>query len=1047
MTGTFFVKGLTRINRVRRRTLVAAFLLATASLLTVRAFAQTPAPAPAAAPVIEEIVITGSRIPVAANITATSPTTIVSTQDIQLQGHTDITDVINQLPQNIIGSNADFGNTSSPLTSTGGFATADLRGLGPQRTLVLVNGRRLGAGDPSTSNQNVSPDIDQIPVPLIERVEVVTGGASATYGSDAIAGVVNFILKRDFQGIQIDGPHYAFSQHDQHNHYVQGLLGTNDPNTGFTSVPVPAGSVRDGYKHDISLIMGTNFAEGNGNATGYFSYHDQQPVAGSARDFADCQLISNGQVASPTFSGVECLGSTNANRFTPRGVAPGAGNRYTVVGSQFLPWPQVGSSPPAVFDFNNFEYLQREDKRFQAGVMVHEELNDHFKPYMEFGWMRDRTSAVIAPSGLFVGSNTQTADGNELINCSNPLLSSQQQSLLCTPAQIAGDMANPGSKGNSAVVQIGRRNIEGGGRDSIYDHNNFRLVVGTKGAVTNAWTYDLYGSYYYVTTFQANDNYLSYDHANRALQVTTDPATGKPVCISGGQCVPWNIFSTGGVTPAQLTYLQTPGTAEGNNTEQVAHVDVTGELGKYGIRLPWAQGGIAINLGAEHRKDTVTFSPDASELSGQLAGFSGALVDINVHYNINEGFVELRAPIVHDLPGVYDLTADAGYRYSDYDTTGSTNTYKFEVQYAPIQDGRLRFSFDRAVRAPNLIELFVAPSYGQENVFGVDPCAGAPTATLAQCEHTGVTPAQYAVNPATGVNSITQCVSGQCGEVIQGNSQLKPEVAKTWSLGLSATPTALPGFNASLDYYHIRLENQVGNYPFAVIFNGCLNDNNPLYCSQIVRTPAGSLTGATVAGGGYMLQTDFNLGLAQVSGVDLQMNYRHRLPAGLGTLSASLNGAYLLHDIFTPYPGSGSYDCAGLFGTTCSNGSVNPHWRHNLRLNWDTPWNVLLSAQWRFIGPTLFDNNNSNPLLFGAEEQGAYDAYNARIPGYSYLDLTAVWHASSQVEVRLGVNNVLDRDPPLVPSFDISGNSGPANSWGAYDYLGRQLFVAFSAKF
>ena len=157
-------------------------------------------------------------------------------EEIQLQGHTDITDVINHLPQNIIGSNADFGNTSSPLTSTGGFSTVDLRGLGPQRTLVLVNGRRLGTGDPSTSNQNVAPDIDQIPAPLIERVDVVTGGASATYGSDAIAGVVNFILKKDFQGIQIDGQ-YGFSQHDQHNSYVQGLLGANDPDTGFTAQP------------------------------------------------------------------------------------------------------------------------------------------------------------------------------------------------------------------------------------------------------------------------------------------------------------------------------------------------------------------------------------------------------------------------------------------------------------------------------------------------------------------------------------------------------------------------------------------------------------------------------------------------------------------------------------------------------------------------------------------------------------------------------------------------------------------------------------------
>jgi iron complex outermembrane receptor protein len=305
------------------------------------------------------------------------------------------------------------------------------------------------------------------------------------------------------------------------------------------------------------------------------------------------------------------------------------------------------------------------------------------------------------------------------------------------------------------------------------------------------------------------------------------------------------------------------------------------------------------------------------------------------------------------------------------------------------------------------------------------------------------------------VNSITQCVSGQCGEVISGNSQLVPEVAKTWSLGVTFTPVALPGFTASIDYYHIRLENQVGNYPFSVILSGCLNQDNPIYCSQIVRTPQGALTGATVAGGGYFLQKDYNLGVAIVSGIDLQMNYRYTLPGGWGTLSTALNGSYLLHDIFTPFPGSGSYDCAGLFGDSCENGSVNPHWRHNLRLNWETPWNVLLSMQWRFIGPTSFDNNSTNPLLQGAEEAPQepaapppyYDQYNARIPGYSYLDLTAVWHALANLEVRAGVTNLLDKDPPLIPSLDITGNAGPANSWGTYDYLGRQLFVAFTAKF
>jgi iron complex outermembrane recepter protein len=1037
-------------------------LTALATLTMGKGFAQVStapvSPAPDEAQ-LQEVVVTGSRIPVPANISATSPTTVVSSQEIQLQGHTDITDLINSLPQNIIGSNADFGNTSSPLTSTGGFSTVDLRGLGPQRTLVLVNGRRLGAGDPSTTNQNVASDIDQIPVPLIERVDVVTGGASATYGSDAIAGVVNFILKKDFQGIQIDGQ-YGFNDHDQHNSYVEDLLSHDDPHTGFTAVTPPTGNVRDGYKHDLSMVMGTNFADGNGNITAYFVYHDQQPVSAAARDFSACALYSNSVFDwIDKYTGVECYGSANSNQFLPKTTtAPGYKNSYQVVGNQFLPWPQAGSSPPAVYDYNEFEYLQRQDKRYQAGFMAHDDINDYVKPYMEFFFMDDNSQAVVAPSGLFEAGYPFTPDNNELVNCNNPLMSTQQRGIICSPAMITYANANPNSPcqisptgvvtQNCADVSIGRRNIEGGGRTSIYQHQNFRFVLGTKGNVIDGWNYDLYASYYYVNTFQANDNYLDYANAGNALQVTTS-STGAPVCISGGRCVPWNIFQQGGVTPAALAYLDTPGTAQGVNTEQVEHFDITGDLGKYGVKSPLAADGLGVNFGYEHRNDTVSFNPDGAELSGALAGFSGAVVPINEGYGINEAFFEARVPLAHDLPAVQDLTIDTGYRYSDYNTTGTTNTYKFEVQYAPIEDARLRFSFDRAVRAPNLIELFVAPSYGQEDVVGADPCAGpTPSASPTACAHTGVKPGQY--------GSIPQCVSGQCGEVIEGNRQLVPEVAKTWSLGLTFTPTALRGFTASIDYYHIRLENQIGNYPFAVILNGCLHDDNPIYCSQIVRNGVtGALTGATVEGGGYFLQKDYNLGLSIVSGFDAQLNYRFNLPSNWGSITTAFNGAYLLHDTTTPYPGAGSFDCAGLFGDSCQNGSVNPHWRHNMRVTWDTPWNLLFSMQWRFIGPTSFDNNSTNPLLAGAEEgpegPGApppyYDQYNARIPGYSYFDLTAVWHAMSNLELRAGVNNLLDKDPPLVPSGDITANAGASNSWGAYDLLGRQLFVAFTAKF
>src|SRR5579871_74541 len=414
--------------------------IALAILTTDKGFAQeSPTPGQTQ---LQEVIVTGSRIPVPANISATSPIATVSSQDIKLSGYTDSTDIINSLPQNIINSASDFGNTSSPLTATGGVATVDLRGVGPQRTLVLVNGRRLGVGDPSTTNSAPAPDIDQIPAPLIERIDVVTGGASAVYGSDAIAGVVNFILKKNFEGIEVGGQYSTFD-HNNHNGYLQSVVATPDPATGWSGVIPQTGNIQDGNRHDLSLIMGTNFAGGNGNVTGFFVYHDQAAVPGSQRDYSGCELVSNGLIATPVTNGVECLGSSNSNFFSPTAPAPGfATAPFTVAGHSLLPWPQAGSSPPAIFNFNDYEYLQREDKRYNAGFIAHDEISDNLKPYAEFMFMDDRTAAQVAPSGLFQGGNPYSADSNYLINCSNPLLSPQEASLLCTPAQIAGDKAN-----------------------------------------------------------------------------------------------------------------------------------------------------------------------------------------------------------------------------------------------------------------------------------------------------------------------------------------------------------------------------------------------------------------------------------------------------------------------------------------------------------------------------------------------------------------------------------------------------------------------------
>ena len=285
------------------------------------------------------------------------------------QGHTDVTDFINTLPQNFINEGADLGNNSNPLNSAGGVATVDLRGLGPQRTLVLVDGRRLGNGDPNTLNPNPAADLDQIPAALIERVNVVTGGASATYGSDAIAGVVNFILRKDFQGVEVNAQ-YGFNQHGNHDGFAQSI----ESQSGITP---PTGSTDNGFRRDLSLVFGSNSPDGNGNVEGYFVYHRQDPVNGSHYDFADCLLVSGA-----------CGNSSNSNRFSF------GGNDYSVVGNQFLPYPHPGSTPPPTFNSAAYEYAQRDDSRYQGGFLSHYDINDNVKPYLDFSFTDDRTTAA-----------------------------------------------------------------------------------------------------------------------------------------------------------------------------------------------------------------------------------------------------------------------------------------------------------------------------------------------------------------------------------------------------------------------------------------------------------------------------------------------------------------------------------------------------------------------------------------------------------------------------------------------------------------------------
>ncbi|HWJ58394.1 MAG TPA: TonB-dependent receptor [Sphingomicrobium sp.] len=667
-----------------------------------------------------DIIVTGSRIP-QPNLTSAAPVTVVSDQDVKLSGSTRIEDVLNQLPS--VGA-AQASGVSNGATGT---AEVDLRYLGAKRSLALVNGRRLMPGDPNSTNQ--SADLNVIPSALIRRAEVLTGGASSVYGADAVAGVVNFIMDTNFRGLRIDGQASVF-QHD--NRAGPNII---NPNTEKGFRP-PRGLSTNGGAQDVAVAFGTSFADNRGSILAYATYRTQDPVLEATRDFSFCSLG-----AAPNYvaagSNFYCGGSsTNALgrfRFFHPTIGTKSGARVSrTLGPNAPNGSGVFVPGFALFNFAPFNFFQRPDERYTLGTFAEYEISPGAKPYLEAMFMHDRSDAVIAPGGDF--GNTTT------INCDNPLLSAQQLAQVCRTGNFLGENivrdrtgvvtaitgtptvftdSATGATFNRAHLQINRRNVEGGGRDNSIEHTSYRIVAGMRGDLLRGLSYDAYYQYGTTRLTSISQNDFSVRKLNEALDVVTDPTTGLPVCRSvlngtDTSCVPFNVFAQGGVTPATEAFLQTPGLQTGNVNETIADANFTFEGGEYGLQTPWSDRGIGVNVGAEYRKESLATQVDVTSQTGDLAGSGGPTLPVSGFFDVRELFTEVQVPIVsHSF--FEDLTVTGGYRFSDYKVAGnhfSTDTYKIAAEFAPIRDIRLRASYNRAVRAPNVVELFSTQSLG-----------------------------------------------------------------------------------------------------------------------------------------------------------------------------------------------------------------------------------------------------------------------------------------------------------------------------------------------
>lgn len=986
------------IARAVRRTLVMS-AVATAGITSMQAQAQDQAQQE-----VQTVTVTGSRIP-QPTLTSISPVTAVNAAEIKESGATRTEDLINNLPQVA----ADFGgNVSNGAT---GASTVSLRGLGANRTLVLVNGRRLMPGDP-TQNGNAAPDLNQIPAALVERVEVLTGGASAVYGADAVAGVVNFVMNDHFEGIRVD------AQYSMYSHKNDNGVASKVSDSNFL---LPKNNVTDGDGRDFTVVLGGNTADGKGNATAYLGFRKLNTITQAERDFSACSFGSGDEL--------ECAGSSTGasgagsmTRFITFPNAAGIdANDYTIDNNGAL--APFGTTDN-LYNFAPFNFYQRPDERKTAGLFAHYDVNEHFTAYTELSFMDDRTDAQIAPSGIFLSGS--------IVNCDNPLLSAEQVQAFCT------DMGY-GPTDNANVI-IGRRNVEGGGRVADLRHTSYRGLLGAKGAINDAWSYDVYGLYGTTVYNQLYLNELSLRKSANALLVRPDPDTGVPTCeatLSGNDpnCVPYNVFAPNAVTQEALDYIQSPGLQEGDTRELVVSGSVTADLGQYGWRSPWATDGIGFALGAERRTEASELRNDEAFLTGDLAGQGGATLDTNGSYGVTEGFTEIRVPITQDKPFAQSISFEAGYRYSDYSLGFNTDTYKLGLDWAPVEDIRFRGSYQRAVRAPNIQELF-RPNVVQLDG-NTDPCAGAtPSATAEQCALTGVTPGQY--------GSILANSASQYNGLTGGNPNLDPESADTYSFGFVLTPRVAPNFTMAVDYYDIKIKKFINQLGADAIINNCLSSGDPTFCSLISRAP---VTGSLWLGtSGFIIDTYLNSGSQSTKGIDVDASYRFDIGAA-GRLGLSFIGTYVDSLETQLLPGGSAYDCVGLYGTVC--GVPTPKWRNKMRITWSSPWNLDATLTWRFTDSVDLDHTSSAPDL-----TGDVPASDAKLGSRSYVDLYASYDLArfggvlSKTQVRLGINNLTDKDPPLVgldnaTNVFASGNTFPQ----VYDTMGRYLFLGVTADF
>ena len=663
---------------------------------------------------LEEVIVTGSLIKRVDGFESASPVVVSTAAEISASGISKVEDFLNSLPQLSAGQNSYVSNGAS------GTATLDLRGMGSSRTLVLINGRRMGGG----GAYGESADTNQIPTAMLERVEVLTGGASTVYGADAVAGVVNFVMRKDFDGVELNIGTSGF-MHDNDNSYVAGLMDAK----GF-DYPKGGDGV-DGQADTIDLVMGSSFADGKGQATAYVTWRKGSELRQGARDYSSCALNS---------TGTSCGGSGNAivpNFYISQRNAAGTLDWDTYEywtldsGSNFVP------SDGNIYNYAPINHFMRPDEKWSFGTMMDLQLNDSTELYAEIMATDYNTKAQIAESGTFFAEEYYIDYDSALLN------DSQRTALTDTWGLASGD---------DFAVYIGKRNVEGGPRASVMTNASFRIVLGARGEV-QGWDYDV--------NYQKNSVDSSVTYINDFF---------APNISAALQAATYDVFTYQGVTSEQASGLTGTAMLRADLSTEIFYAQMSRDTG---FSLPTTDSNISVAMGVENRKMSYDRDSDTVFEEGQLLGQGGATKSIAGSFSVTDVFLEAAIPVIENL----DM--ELGFRSSDYSTSGNHNTYKVGATYSPSEMVTLRTGYNRTIRSPNITTMFAPQNQGLWA--GSDPCAGdAPTYTAAQCALTGVTAAQY--------GNIVASPASQYNALYGGNTELDPETADTISFGIVANP-------------------------------------------------------------------------------------------------------------------------------------------------------------------------------------------------------------------------------------------------------------------